>query len=74
MGSGAPVSSVTSTETSCFWVMVEISLGTSKENPVPAVVVSLGTETATNPTVDVSGRSSKSTVRPGELPDALGSF
>ena len=50
-------------------VMVEISFGTSKENPEPAVVVSLGTETAIKPTFEVSGRSSKSTVSPEELPD-----
>ena len=49
---------------------MEISLGTSKEKPDPAVVVSLGTETAINPTVEVSGLSSKSTVSPEEPPDA----
>ena len=47
-------------------------MGTSKEKPEPDAVVSLGIETAINPTFDVSGLSSKSTVSPEELPDPSG--
>lgn len=51
--------------------MVEISVGKPKEKPVPETLDSAGTLTATKPTVEVSGRSNKSTASPLELPEAL---
>ena len=51
--------------------MVETSVGKPKEKPVPETLDSAGTLTATKPTVEVSGRSNKSTASPLELPEAL---
>lgn len=51
--------------------MVETSAGKPKEKPVPETLDSAGTLTATKPTVEVSGRSNKSTASPLELPEAL---
>ena len=51
--------------------MVETSSGKPKEKPVPETLDSAGTLTATKPTVEVSGRSNKSTASPLELPEAL---
>ena len=51
--------------------MVETSSGKPNEKPVPETLDSAGTLTATKPTVEVSGRSNKSTASPLELPEAL---
>ena len=51
--------------------MVETPVGKPKEKPVPETLDSAGTLTATKPTVEVSGRSNKSTASPLELPEAL---
>ena len=51
--------------------MDETSAGKPKEKPDPETLDSAGTLTATKPTVEVSGRSNKSTDSPFELPEAL---
>lgn len=51
--------------------MVETSSGKPNEKPVPETLDSAGTLTATKPTVEVSGRSKRSTASPLELPEAL---
>ena len=51
--------------------MVETSSGKPNEKPVPETLDSAGTLTATKPTVEVSGRSNRSTASPLELPEAL---
>ena len=48
---------------------MKLRQGSPKEKPVPETLDSAGTLTATRPTVDVSGRSSKSTESPLELPE-----
>ena len=51
--------------------MDETSAGKPNEKPDPETLDSAGTLTATKPTVEVSGRSNKSTDSPFELPEAL---
>ena len=67
-GRGSPDCKVTSTVVGCCATIWETSSGRPKENPVPDILESAGTLTATKPTVEVSGRSNKSTDNPFELP------
>ena len=69
LGSGSPDCKVTSTALGCSVTKVETSSGKPKEKPVPETLESAGTLTATKPTVEVSGRSNKSTAKPFELPE-----
>mgnify|MGYP001372637080 CR=1 FL=1 len=71
-GKGSPDCNVTSTADGVSVTSWLTSSGNPNEKPVPDTLDSGGILTATSPTVEVSGRSSKSTDNPLESPAALG--
>ena len=71
-GKGSPDCNVTSTADGVSVTNWVTSSGKPNEKPVPETLDSGGMLTATSPTVEVSGRSSKSTDNPFESPAALG--